>query len=175
MNITLTDAERLILSNQYEILSKLHTPADVALAQHFHDLSENLRFGHAMLYRSIFDPIEPVFSDEENTFVFDVLSMFSALKASYNALEDKSNIEPSIGRWPGFDGNHESTLLRYTRALADADYFPDVLGKTPPNSHIPMKAVYRRMLNAYVVLGAPGLLSRLELEQVYAARRHPDA
>lgn len=175
MNITLTDAERLILSNQYEILSKLHTPDDLGLAQHFHDLSQNLRHGHALLYRDIFESVEPVISEKQNTWVFDVLAMFVSHKQSYAELKDKTGIEPTFVHWPGFDGNNEATLLRYVRALADAGRFPDVLGKTPPNSHIQMEHVYSRMLAAYVALGAPSLMSRDELLQIQAARRHPDA
>jgi len=51
--------------------------------------------------------------------------------------------------WPGFEGNHEVELLRFTGARSAASLFANVINGHAVNSHMPMADVYRRMLAAW--------------------------
>ena len=76
--------------------------------------------------------------------VLEIYEMFQALNRSYAALPDKSGIEESQITFAGFDGNNEDEHLRVAHKLAlchrDIQAF---------NSHIPVLAGYRMMLQTW--------------------------
>ena len=169
MKLSLTDAERLILSNQYEILSKL----DKTNAEDHSQLAEQLRDGHSWLYRE-FPHMAPEMDPADATFVVDVLEMFGTLKASFEILSDKSGIDPNDVKFHGFDGNNESELLSFAGALHKAGRFVETLGPDVKNSHSTTRDLYLRLLTKFRELGLSYPLSKEAIEKIVAERVHPE-
>lgn len=147
--VQLTDAERLILANQYHILSLLTKD------ESYKQMAQQLRDGHKWLYEEFATEISENLSDEDTALVVDILSIYDILQDSYNYLDDKSGFEEREVKFPGFDGNNEGRLLAFAQALADSDRFRDVLGKKAPNSHTEMVSSYLPMIDEWKRLGQP--------------------
>jgi uncharacterized protein len=168
MRIKLTDAERLILSNQYEILGELNDDEGCRRK------AEQLRNGHEWLYGD-FQSVAPPMSSEDAEYVLEVLGMFSDLSASYDKLPDKSGIEAHDVRFVGFDGNNESEFYSFSAALTENGNFTDTIGKTAKNSHMPTTELYRRLLKKYRELGSPRYpIPKTQIAQIVAERIHPE-
>lgn len=123
--IKLTDAERLVLANQYEILALL--TKDTGYTR----LSEQLRDGHAWLYSQALDYVSENMPAADAEHVLTILGIYGDLKSSYTHLGDKSGIDVREVEFPGFDGNNESDLLSFARALRKSDRFVETLGLMP--------------------------------------------
>ncbi len=168
--IKLTDTERLILANQYEILSALRDDEDYAR------MAETLRDGHEWLYSQYFDSLSPNLPSDKAEHVLTILGIYSDLRDSYNEISDKSGIEERLVKFPGFDGNNESDLLSFARALRKHDRFTETLGKDANNSHMPTTEMYRRMIERWRALGEPRFpYSKETILEILAARVHLDS
>jgi uncharacterized protein YfbU (UPF0304 family) len=131
---TLTPAERLILANQYR------AEGDTYRAQ-------ILERGYTGLYRDIFDAVSEELPIDQCNFVEDVMAMYWTLQLSYDNLEDKSGVDASDVAFPGFDGNHETSMMAYSRAVKSNDRFDSLrVSSTDHNSHSPKVARYQEML-----------------------------
>lgn len=148
-NIKLTNTERLILANQYEILSALKKDSS------YERLSENLRNGHEWLYSQAFDWISENLSEEKAEHVLTILGIYGDMRDSYKTLSDKTGIEENEVVFPGFDGNNEAELLMFARALREDDRFVVTLGNTAQNSHFPTNEMYGRMIKKWEEIGKP--------------------
>lgn len=164
----LTDTERLILSNQYQLLAKLENDDHYAL------MAETLRRGYKWLYNEYLEQsLWPNVDDDKAEFVVDILDIYSAMKASYEQLEDKSGIEAREVEFPGFDGNNESDLMGFANFLLKHNRFDDVLKKGGNNSHMPTVEIYRRMLQAWHDMGEPTYpYSKEQIRQLLDARKY---
>lgn len=172
MDIKLTDAERLLLSNQYRIMSLL----DANEKEYWEQLSEQLRDGHAFLYGSHLKmTMRPVLEEGDADFVIRVLGIYSDMAASYAELEDKGDLKEHDVRFPGFDGNdsYETVLLRFTEALRRDGRYVDTLPEGRDlNSHFSAQRGYRRIVATWEQMGEPRYpLSKDQLEQLLVARR----
>ncbi len=166
--IKLTDVERLILANQYEILSKLNDDETYAT------WAETLRSGQEWLYSQYFDHLSPNLPEREAEHVLTILGIFSDLRDSYSQLSDKTGIDSSQVEFPGFDGNNESELLGFARALRKHDRFADIVGEHAKNSHMPTTEMYERMIERWRELGEPAYpYDKKTIEEILAARIHP--
>jgi len=99
-------------------------------------------------------------------FVYDVLSMFCALRSSYGRLplEQKSEIDEDSISFHGFDGNMEAEYGCYSDFLIkDLQLFKDCGFK---NEYHPVYAIqtYKPMLDRWAIItsGSPG--TRLTLD-----------
>lgn len=149
VDLNLTDVERLILANQYEILGALKKDT------HYTKLAEALRDGHKWLYEQSLEGVSEVMSDKAAEDVLKIIEIYSAMKDSYRDLADKSGIDKHLLEFRGFDGNHEGELLHFARALRENGRFEDTLKQGDLNSHMPMRGIYDRMVGAWVKLGRP--------------------
>ena len=167
--LKLTDTERLILANQYEILAALKNDDSYAR------ISEELRDGHAWLYQQHFDYFSSSNMREDDAeFVVTILGSYSDLRDSYEQLADKSGIEPHQVEFPGFDGNNEGELLSFARALRKSERFIDTLPEHGKNSHMPTRDIYGRMIAKWEELGKPHFpLSKEQIAALLSARTHP--
>jgi uncharacterized protein YfbU (UPF0304 family) len=164
----LTDTERLILANQYEILSKLDPNESDSYAQ----LSRNLRDGYKWLYDQALAWLSPVLDKESTTLALTILGIYGDMKSSYEQLDDKSGIDVHWVEWPGFDGNNEPELLGFTGALIAAGRFVNTLGKYAKNSHHPTIDGYSRMIGRWKQLGSPRYpYTKEQIQEILAARR----
>lgn len=164
----LTDTERLILANQYEILSALRNDESYAR------LADALRDGHEWLYSQSFDYLSPNLSEKDTEHVLSILGIFSDLKASYAKLADKSGIEQHDVAFLGFDGNNESDLYSFAQALRKNNRFTETLGEHGKNSHMPTTDLYERMIAKWRDLGKPNYpYDKQTIQEIVAARVHP--
>ncbi|MFN8769396.1 MAG: YfbU family protein [Neisseriaceae bacterium] len=163
----LTDIERLILINQYEILHALKPD------QEYDKLSEQLRDGHQWLYKQIFSNILcKNLPDFETDYVLDILNLFSILKDSYKQLEDKSEIDEHFTNFIGFDGNNECAYLSFADALSESGRYKNIMPNGCPNSHCPTTNRYKKMLSNWTELGKPNY--PLLKEQIQAIIKNPE-
>lgn len=115
MPISLTKVERLILVQQFRILSLLEPEKKGTYEQK----SEILSHGFVSHYDDVFDDgIANEFADEDAEFVCQVLRMFTAIQYSYDNVLTQSEREgiPSTS-FPGFDSIAEAPYLSYARLL----------------------------------------------------------
>lgn len=173
MKFDITDKERLILANQYEILSKL----DKNEGDYYARLAGNLRQGHAWLYNQAFDHLAPVLADEQASLVTTILGIYADMKNSYRDIkEETEGIDESRLEFPGFDGNNESELLGFTGALLEDGRYVHLLGKTALNSHCAMEDTYSRMIGRWHELGEPRYpLSKEHIQSLLSANRYIEA
>lgn len=168
-DIELTDKERLLLANQYEILATLNDDDNYAL------MAETLRAGHKWLYDQFFDSISENLPDSQAQHVLRILGVYGDLQASYHDLADKSGIDEKELTFPGFDGNNESELLSFADSLIKHRRFELTLGKTARNSHMPTSDIYGRMIQRWQELGSPNYpYSKKAIQEILAARIHPE-
>jgi uncharacterized protein YfbU (UPF0304 family) len=166
--IKLTEAERLILANQYEILSKLDD-GDESLAR----LAANLRDGHEWIYEDKLQ-LSPVLDEGSVQHVLTILGIYSPLRQSYEELSDKSGINEHALTFPGFDGNNEGELLHFSRALAANGNYSETIGEQARNSHHPTTDLYNRMIAKWRELGEPTYpYSKEQILGILGARIHP--
>jgi uncharacterized protein YfbU (UPF0304 family) len=172
MDIKLTDAERLILSNQYRIMALL----DRSERDGWEQLSEQLRDGHAYFYENHLKmTMRPNLEEADTNFVLRVLGIYSDMAASYQALEEKGDIKEHDVRFPGFDGNdsYEAVLLQFTEALRKDRRFSETLPEGRDlNSHFPAARGYRRIVATWEQMGGPQyLLDKAQIEELLLVRR----
>lgn len=169
MRVKLTDIERLLLANQYEILAELKENESYAR------LSEQLRDGHEWLYSQAFEWLSPNMPSDQAEYVLTILGIFSDLKDSFQQLVDKSGIEPRSVEFPGFDGNNEAELLTFTRALRADGRFTHTIPEHGKNSHFPTTDLYLRIIAEWRRLGEPSFpYSRETVLALTNARVHPE-
>lgn len=157
----LTDTERLILANQYEILSKFED-SDYGV-EYYKKLSNNLRLGYKWLYQDHFQCLSDVLEDNDTELVVKTLSLYRTLKNNYEDLDDKSVIDEIKITFKGFDGNNERRLMSFTQALKEDDRFTDIIDNGLMNSHSPKKNQYQKMLNKWKELGEKEKLTPEEM------------
>jgi hypothetical protein len=166
-DLDLTATERVLLANQYEILGLLKKEKSYLL------LSEALKDGHRWLYEQSFDWLSEDMPKKVAEDVLQILDIYSSMQSSYRDLTDKTGIEESQLRFPGFDGNNEGELLHFARALRTSDRFTDTL-VGDLNSHMPTTETYDRMIRRWQELGAPHYpYTRDVIIQILEARIHP--
>lgn len=160
----LTDTERLILANQYELLSKL--AENEYETEYFLRISKQLKDGHKWLYEQVFDSIGENLDDESANFVVNVLSLYRALLNSYEQLKTKKQLKKSEVTFKGFDGNNEGELMYFAEALGDAGRFSEVIENGELNSHFPMTSTYQKMLTKWEELEQKYELSEEQILQI---------
>ncbi|MFB6800440.1 YfbU family protein [Peribacillus butanolivorans] len=144
----LTKKERLFLANQYLILEKLYPEEKL----HYEQLRKALERGYQLNYEDAVEWYYDEFSKEDSTFVIDVLDMYSQMLFANDNAEDEEKLESGL-KFPGFDGNKETSYLGYVRYyLKDLGRFDELKTNSEFgdfNSHRPMVKRYERMLRVW--------------------------
>jgi uncharacterized protein len=160
--------ERLLLMNQYRILSLL----DQSNADHYDKLRDALENGYVASYQDdLFAGMLDGLSVEQSAFVLEVMSMYDALQRSYDALDDKQGIEEERTKFPGFDSDYERAHLGYARFVVEREgrfsrlksHSPDFIG------HTPMLDQYRRMTDLWKLSGNRYELTRDDITAILGA------
>ncbi len=160
--------ERLLLMNQYRILSLL----DQSKADHYNKLREALENGYVASYQDdLFAGIRDGLSVEQSAFVLEVMSMYDALQRSYDALDDKQGIEEERTKFPGFDSDFELAHLGYARFVVERERrFSDLKPFSADFiSHTPMLDQYRRMTDVWKLAGNRYELTRDDITAILGA------
>lgn len=162
MKIELTDKDRLFLANQHEILAHLDTDN----SEYHLKLAEQLKNGHKWLYEQSFDSFDENLSDENANLVLDILQVYEMIQDAYDSLEDKTGIDESEVKFPGFDGNNETEFMGFVDSLERDNRFTDVIKKGHRNSHSQKVRRYESMINKWEEFGKPYSLTKEQLFEI---------
>ncbi len=112
---TLTPKERLILSNQFRILEKLAKlidPNDLG-ADTYRKFITILDGGYKFHYYEIFEHLPEELDESVCEEIHEIFYVYQALKNSYDALPDKSGINPINLKFVNYDDHHEPRHVGY--------------------------------------------------------------
>ena len=160
--------ERLLLMNQYRILSLL----DQSNADHYNKLRDALENGYVASYQDdLFAGILDGLSVEQCAFVREVMNMYGALQRSYDALDDKQGIEEERTKFPGFDSDYELAHLGYARFVIEREGQFSHLQPFSADfiSHTPMLDRYRRMYDIWKLAQNRYALTRDDITAILGA------
>ena len=171
----LSRVERWILSNQYRILEQIYPNEADSLARQRRVLEEGFELEYNWIAQHIYED-QDTLSSEECKEVIQILSMFSAIKRTYEALDDKSGIDEWTTKFAGFDGNTETSQLAYARHFCEGDggRFKDLDRGDALNSHAPALDAYRRLLGEWEQSQDKINLSKDDLIRITREYIHPD-
>lgn len=192
---SLSKRARLQQSLLYRILSSVET--DESSAEHYWRLAEVFERGYAGEYAEAFTAIEDELTLSDCRLVWDILDMFTVLKASVErlgttAVASLDERASAALTFRGFDMNdrREGAMLGYARHLLAsgrwevlAEFFDDRHERG--NSHMPTLDTYRRMLDVFLPVQHRMVsgdlrgrdrfdLTRPELTEIIHAWHHPD-
>ena len=144
----LSKAERLILANQFELLSMKDN--NYLSKKTCENYSTILLQGYELLYDDIFSGMDETVSSEKCRFALDVLSMYRIISSSYSNLESTSLTKEDIA-FKGFDGNNEDEYHFAKFFINDMNRFKDLTDNEfmEFNSHSTSIPRYERELDVY--------------------------
>lgn len=157
----LTNAERLVLWNQYEILKSLR-PQD---ASDFEVKQQILENGYEDYYSEINNIMSTASLDKKTT--DEVVHILNTFRAIYFSCQ-KLNCTPisKNANFIGFDLNNEGDQYAFAKFLRRTLGKWEELKDEPDNSHMMTLNRYRRMLSTWVRLGKKYELTSDEIEQI---------
>ena len=156
----LTDAERLTLINQYEILKGINEDR----ANEYDILIKCLSDGYLKDFASQAGRLEEELSDETRQEVRQILDMFRALTPKGGS--------PGHLKFAGFDGNDEAEHYAYASfLLKDLDLWRESR-EGELNSHTDMLPAYRKMLRLWSSWADQWNPTREELDAIIAVAPH---
>ncbi len=164
----MTNAQRLILSNQYFLMSQLN-PDDSEKYQRLQNIVER---GYELQMRDIMKDFGCIKEDVCRE-IIDIMEMYHAMQESYNMLAE--NAKPDVDKrrltFLGFDIATESHLVHYVRFLIDSEGLYCQFDKADHhfNSQTPMLEKYRRMLVCWRKCPRQYHLSPSEFRQIFNA------
>jgi len=161
---SLTKIERLILSNQYRILEKLHAD-DEYEKRSFARFAEIVESGYVSMYRHAMERINDELPEEISEEVLSILDMHKTMLFSLGEKPNPKDLERV--KFQGFDANNEGEHLSFARFYADD-------GKKYPelqifNSHHSTLPRYRKMLAEWSRMGREPHLTRPQIESIVEA------
>ncbi len=164
----MTNAQRLILSNQYTLMSQL----DPANSQKYKRLQTIIERGYELHMRELNKEFGCL-KEEQCREIIDIMEMHHAMQESHRILSsgDQTEVEPRRLAFLGFDLATEAQLVNYVRFLTDSEgLYPQFdKGDHYFNSQIPMLDKYRRMLSTWRNCPRHYHLSPSELRQILNA------
>lgn len=164
MSETLTRTERLLLYNQFLILSQLD-PKNGSYA----DCCEILANGWTSEYHKVFDNID---SDElspaRTKYLTDVLTLHEILERSYAQLTDKSGIDSQLFQFLGFDANHELDLIAYATRLKRNTGWREFLKDKTLSVHRNTEERYKQMLQRWEASTDKVNLTKKDIQRIIA-------
>ena len=167
----LTQFERLVLANQYQMLAKV----DPQNAKYHERRQAIVEQGYEVLYESeVFKGIDKdVVPMERGREVYDVLDMYRAITFAAEKLPKDSPLRESYYlKFQGFDGNEETGSFAFAQILhEDMGLYKELAGQGDDgvNSHSPMMPTYRRMLAVQKKLAQPHKPSESDLAAILKA------
>ncbi|HUF63382.1 MAG TPA: YfbU family protein [Verrucomicrobiales bacterium] len=166
----LTKKDRLLLINQYQILSTLN-PGESA---HYLELIEILEDGYAIFYSLIDAGISDDMPESEGRFVLDVLNMYRAIEDFKRKNSREICSEEYYRFFRGFDGNEETKYMAFARFLVETQkkfteqktYLKE---NDNLNSHMPTIHKYRAMLSKWRKFGNTFSLGEVQVIEIVKA------
>jgi len=161
----LSEKDRLILSNQYEILEKL----DPDQAERYQRLREILQRGYSAEYGEMISLSDPL-STEECKEVSSIIEMHRQLQRCNEVLDPSSRVDPKSLKFDGFDGNEETAYYLYATFLVETLKRWSEFASIELNSHHETLDGYRRMLEQWEASESKYKLTASDIGRIVAAR-----
>ncbi|MCE0492846.1 YfbU family protein [Vibrio salinus] len=144
----MTNAQRLILSNQYYLMSQL----DPENSCKYKRLQTIVERGYELNMKELSKHFGCLHKEDCNE-VIDILEMYHAMQESYKNLsaEQQTDVDERRLHFLGFDLSTEAELVHYVRFLIDSEGMYTHFDKEDHyfNSQMPMLDKYRRMLKTW--------------------------
>lgn len=164
----MTNAQRLILSNQYYLMSQMD-PENSAKYQRLQTIVER---GYELQMRELNKEFGCL-TEAECREIIDIMEMFHAMQESNKMLADEERKEVDQRRlqFLGFDIASEAQIVHYVRFLTDSEGLYPQFDKADHhfNSQMPMLDKYRRMLTTWRNCPRQYHLCATELSQIFNA------
>lgn len=164
----ITSAQRLILSNQYQLMSQL----DPQNTDKYARLKVIVERGYKLQLRELDKDFGEI-SEETCREVIDIMEMYHALNESYSMLtpNEQEDIDSRRLQFWGFDAATESSLMHYVRFLTENEGLYPQFDKAQHhfNSQQPMQEKYQRMLISWRHCPRQYHLSQAEINRVMNA------
>ncbi|EKO3773687.1 YfbU family protein [Vibrio metschnikovii] len=164
----MTNAQRLILSNQYVLMSQL----DPANAEQYKRLQTIIERGYELQMTELNKEFGAI-SEAQCREVIDVMEMYHAMQESYKMLDSKlsSDVDTRRLNFLGYDSASEAQLVNYVRFLINTEgLYPQFeRGEHHFNSQVAMGEKYRRMLTTWRNCPRQYHLSANELNKIINA------
>ncbi|EKO3640440.1 MULTISPECIES: YfbU family protein [Vibrio] len=164
----MTNAQRLILSNQYVLMSQL----DPANAEQYKRLQTIIERGYELQMTELNKEFGAI-SEAQCREVIDVMEMYHAMQESYKMLDSKLSNDVDARRlnFLGYDSASEAQLVNYVRFLINTEgLYPQFeRGEHHFNSQVAMGEKYRRMLTTWRNCPRQYHLSANELNKIINA------
>ncbi|EEX36841.1 MULTISPECIES: YfbU family protein [Vibrio] len=164
----MTNAQRLILSNQYVLMSQL----DPANAEQYKRLQTIIERGYELQMTELNKEFGAI-SEAQCREVIDVMEMYHAMQESYKMLDSKlsSDVDARRLNFLGYDSASEAQLVNYVRFLINTEgLYPQFeRGEHHFNSQVAMGEKYRRMLTTWRNCPRQYHLSANELNKIINA------
>ncbi len=164
----MTNAQRLILSNQYYLMSQMD-PENAAKYQRLQTIVER---GYELQMNELNKDFGCL-SDAECRQVIDIMEMYHAMQESNKMLEEaeRKDVDQRRLQFLGFDIATECQLVNYVRFLTDSEGLYPQFDKADHhfNAQMPMLEKYRRMLATWRNCPRQYHLCANELRQIFNA------
>ncbi|NAW97201.1 YfbU family protein [Vibrio sp. V23_P3S9T160] len=164
----MTNAQRLILSNQYFLMSQM----DPNNAKKYKRLQTIVERGYELQMRELNKEFGCL-TEAECREVIDIMEMYHAMQESHKMLSDaeSKNVDQRRLHFLGFDIAKESQRVHYVRFLVESEGLYPQFDKADHhfNSQMPMSDKYRRMLTAWRNCPRQYHLSTAEFIQIFNA------
>ncbi|KPL94260.1 MULTISPECIES: YfbU family protein [Vibrio] len=164
----MTNAQRLILSNQYYLMSQMD-PENSAKYQRLQTIVER---GYELQMRELNKEFGCL-TEAECREVIDIMEMYHAMQESNKMLAEQERAEVDQRRlqFLGFDIASEAQSVHYVRFLVDSEGLYPQFDKADHhfNSQMPMLEKYRRMLTTWRNCPRQYHLCATELSQIFSA------
>ncbi|OON37098.1 hypothetical protein BTJ39_20455 [Izhakiella australiensis] len=163
----ISNAQRLIISNQYRLLALL----EPAQEKHYRRLRTIVERGYGLQMGELERDFGALMSEDACYKVIQTMEMYHALQVSWNNLKEKSGIDERRLNFLGFDAATEGQLLGYVRFLVESEgSYPDFdASQHGFNAQTPMWEKYQRMLSIWQTCPRQYHLSANEIVQVLNA------
>ena len=162
----MTNAQRLILSNQYKMMTML----DPENAERYRRQQTIVERGFGLQMRELDRDFGEMSEDTCRT-IINIMEMHHALQVSCGNLKDKQDLDERRISFLGFDAATESRYLSYVRFMVNTEgrYTHFDSGTHGFNSQTPMWDKYQRMLAIWQSCPRQYHLSAVEISQIINA------
>ncbi|MEM6049253.1 YfbU family protein [Erwinia sp. P7711] len=162
----MTNAQRLILSNQYKMMTML----DPDNAERYRRQQTIIERGYGLQMREL-DREFGELNEAVCRIIIDIMEMHHALHVSWTNLKDPSSLEERRLAFLGFDAATEARYLGYVRFMVNVEgrYTHFDSGTHGFNAQTPMWEKYQRMLTVWHTCPRQYHLSANEIAQIINA------
>ncbi|MEZ8169842.1 YfbU family protein [Vibrio tasmaniensis 1F-187] len=164
----MTNAQRLILSNQYYLMSQMD-PENSAKYQRLQTIVER---GYELQMRELNKEFGCL-TEAECREIIDIMEMYHAMQESNKMLanQERAEVDQRRLQFLGFDIASEAQIVHYVRFLVDSEGLYPQFDKADHhfNSQMPMLEKYRRMLTTWRNCPRQYHLCATELSQIFSA------